>query len=152
MDKIIQELLDEAIRLESNVADLYFLYSKIFRDDREFWLKIADEEMRHASLLRVVTDFVDFGSYIHDIIYANLGELKQVNKDIKEKITQFKKESPSMEVAYKYAIALENGAYELHYQKLVTGTPNTQTLEALQRLTGDDKDHADRITKLLKEK
>ncbi|MFQ5952539.1 MAG: ferritin family protein [Candidatus Omnitrophota bacterium] len=144
-----KELLEEAIKLELNMSDLYLFYSNNFKEDREFWQQMAGEEKEHASLLEMAEDFLNFGSDINDIIYTNLDELKEVNKNIKDTIEKFKKNLPSKEDAYKYAIEQEESAYELHYQKLMTGNPGSKTIETLQELNVDDKNHAERISKLL---
>ena len=144
-----RELLEEAIKLELNVADLYLFYSINFKEDREFWLQMAQEEKEHASVLRISKELVQFGPYLNDLISDNLDELKVVNKNIINTIENFKKTLPSRKDAYKYAIELENSAYELHYQELMTTKSDSKVIEALKRLNADDKDHAERIGKLL---
>ena len=60
-----------------------------------------------------------FDKFPEEIIYNNLNVLKNENKHIRHIIEKHKKKLPAKKEAYKYAYALENTAYELHYQKLV---------------------------------
>ena len=150
MDKEKKELLEEAIQLELNVSNLYRLYSEKFEEDSEFWKQMTKEEVEHAALLELAKDFFD--KFPKKIIYENLDILKSVNKGIKDTIEKYKKELPAKNKAYEYAFALENSAYELHYQKLLTDKSDSEAIKTFQKLNGDDKDHAERIQKLLSTK
>ena len=147
MDKQKKELLEEARRLELNMAKLYIFYSENFKEDSEFWRQIAKEETEHAALLKVVEDFSD--KFPEGIIYTNLDELKNTNKYILDAIEKYRKKSPTKQKAYKQAIELEESAYELHYQKLASIKLDSEVLKRFQKLNADDKDHAERIKKLL---
>lgn len=147
MDKKRGELLEAARQMEKNMSELYFLYKDSFKEDRDFWQKMAKEESEHMALVELAKDFFD--KFPKDIIYNNLDELKKVNNNTKDTIEKYRKTLPSKEEAYKYAFQLENTAYELHYQKLVTDKADSEEMKIFQKLNKYDKDHAERIKRLL---
>lgn len=57
LDKIIDSqdriLLTLAL-CESSIGELYVLYSEYLREMADFWLRIAEEEKRHADILEKV--------------------------------------------------------------------------------------------------
>lgn len=150
MERQKEAMLEEAIALELNVYELYIFYHKTFTEDKSFWLQMAMEEKEHAALLELARDFFPF--FPEEIIYNNLDVLKKTNKDIKETIARYKKQLPSRNEGYHYAINLENSAYELHYQLLATQKSDSEKIQTFQKLNTDDKDHAKRIEELLKKK
>ncbi|MBN1412051.1 MAG: hypothetical protein JW969_14500 [Spirochaetales bacterium] len=147
-DRILN-LLDEAIRLEMSVSDLYFLYSEIFAEDKKFWWQLCIEEKNHASLLRSVMETRDtlFSTNIfpEQMIYDNLDAMKTAIKEIKEKIKQFGNTPPSRDGAFQYALKLEQSAGELHYQKFMTKKSDSRIVAIFQKLNDGDIDHAQRI-------
>jgi len=52
MTEKLNELLEASIELEQCMSELYFLYTNLYPEDREFWWKLANEEINHASLLK----------------------------------------------------------------------------------------------------
>jgi rubrerythrin len=149
MEREKEEILEEAIQLELNMSNLYLFYRESF-EDKAFWKQMAKEEREHAALLELAKDFFD--KFPKEIIYNNLNELKGVNKDIKDTIDKYKKELPARGEAYEYAFGVENSAYELHYHKLLTDKSNSEEIKTFQKLNAADKDHAERINKLLAKK
>jgi len=147
MDK--DELLKEAIQLELNASELYRLYfeNEQFKEDADFWWKISQEEQRHAALLKTAKNI--FNNLPEQLIYDSLAVLKNVNQNIRNTIEKYKKAPPARKEAYLYAYNLENSAYELHYQKMVTEKTDKSDLKTFQKLNADDKDHAERIKNLL---
>jgi len=47
-------LIEKAIQLELNVAELYIRFHKLFPSDASFWWKLAIEEKNHAALLKTL--------------------------------------------------------------------------------------------------
>jgi len=142
-----EELLKEAIKLELNVGDLYRLYSERFTEDSAFWLQMAKEEAHHAGLLDLAQDFFD--GFPEEIVFRNVEVLKKGNRIIEDTVERYKKQLPSKQECYQYAIDLESGAYEVHYQQLVTQSPTSKKMQTFQKINDDDKDHARRIQELL---
>ena len=50
-DKIIK-ILDESIKLELNIADLYLVFHEKIPEDSKFWWQLLLEEKNHATLLK----------------------------------------------------------------------------------------------------
>ncbi len=149
MDREKIDLFEEVIRLETNMVELYNFYSKKFKEDKEFWKKLSNEERHHASIARLAKEFLyDFPK---EILYDNLEELMELNNDIKTTIERYSNILPPKKVAYQYAIDLENMAYEFHYQRLTSLRLNSEQLRLFKKLNKGDKDHALRIERLLVE-
>ena len=146
MDKKNTELLEEAMKLESNMSDLYRLYKESFAQDKKFWRKMAQEESNHESLLKLAQEFFSF--FPEEIVYKDLAELQKINKDIFDTIERYKKQLPSREECYRYAINMEKSSYEFHYQQMVTQPSGSMRIRTLQKLNLDDKDHYKRIEEL----
>jgi len=149
MGNDIDKLVDEAIKLELNVAELYTLYQEYFVEDKEFWKRMADEEKTHASLIKMASEILSISSLLQSFIHENLDELRRANKKIEEAIEGFMENAPPKEEAYKFAVELEESVNELYYQEGVTGTPDSNEMRILQQLNSESKDHAERIKKLL---
>ncbi len=145
----IQQLLQSSIELELNVSELYLQYSVIFEEDKGFWWQLALEEKNHAALLRSAEHYVSLGIFPREVLLDKLDVLHQTNRDILNTIRKFKEAIPEWEPAYRYALLLENSAAELHFQDIMTEDSPSKVLKIFQALSGDDKDHALRIRKLI---
>ena len=150
MEREKEELLEEAVQLELNMADPHLFYYDNFLEDAKFWWQMAKEEKEHAALVELAKDFFD--KFPKDIIYGNIGELKEVNRRIKGALERYKEKSPSKKDAYAFAINIETSAYELHYQQLSVKKSDSEEVKRCQKLNQDDKNHAARIKKLFIEK
>lgn len=144
-----EEALRQAIRMEMNMCSLYLFYRENFVEDKEFWKQLAKEEKEHAAILELAKDFID--KFPKEMAYKNIKELKEVNEKIESVIGDYKRRAPSKEEAYKYAYELEGTAQELHYQKLLKDEPVSEELKIFRKLNEADRDHAERIKKLLAE-
>ena len=56
MNKKITEILNESIRQELLVSDFYGLFETTFREDREFWYILSQEELNHGAILQAERD------------------------------------------------------------------------------------------------
>ena len=134
-------LLDEAIRLENNVSDLY---KKFFHhhDDYEFWWKLAMEEKNHASLLRAGKEYY-LDCFPREILPEALTELKAANRQVEEYLNSAV--IPDRATRFKIALELEDAAGEIHYQRAMEAETGGPMLVLFQKLNNEDKDHAARI-------
>ncbi len=145
--RVVKHFLDESIQLESNVSDLYQLFYVKFPDDSEFWWQLSLEEVNHAALIRSINDlFLPEKILPHGIIQKQINLLNQVNQSIRERIALYKTIPPSRFEAFSYAHELEVSAGEAHYQMFMTENPESNVEKIFQKLNGQDKDHALRIT------
>ena len=52
MKKQLSQLIDESIKLELNIADVYMFFYNTFPEDSDFWWEMALEEKGHANLIK----------------------------------------------------------------------------------------------------
>jgi len=149
MAKNLDELLDISIELEMLMSELYFLYEKLFPEDRQFWWKMANEEVNHASLLESGRIYLDKGLLPEEILFEDIDKLEMTRKRIQDLISAYKRTPPSYQEAYYEAVKLESSATELHFQLLMTGQSDSKIVKIFQELNGNDQDHSRRISELL---
>lgn len=145
-------LIDEAIKTEMNISTLYLLYSELFPEDRDFWWKLSIEEKNHAALLKSAHLYLKLGKLTDEVLYQRLETMKQVNSVILQHIEQYRKDKPSATQAYRYALGLENSAAELHFQQLMESFSEDRIVGIFQKLGGEDRNHAERVSTLISER
>ncbi len=146
MDKNVASLIDESIRLELNVSELYTIFHGLFPEDAQFWWKLVMEENNHAALIRAAKDyFKPVDKFPHNLVHDGLQNLIDVNSNLLSLIKKMKEHAPSREEAFNMAFALENSAGELHFQQFMEKESGETTENIFQKLNKDDKDHARRI-------
>ena len=154
MNENLRQLIDEAIKLELNVADIYLSFHYRFPEDAGFWWKIAIEEKNHAALLRNGKQFfLDAGMFPDELVDTSLEALVGVNNEL-ERILQQEKgdDPPSREAALNLAIKLEELAGEIHFQNAMQQAQHpSEAIKLFQNLNEDDKDHADRIRNYMRQ-
>ena len=143
----LRQLIDEAIKLELNVAEIYLSFHHRFPEDAGFWWKIAIEEKNHAALLRNGKQFfLDAGMFPDDIVGDSLEALIKANNDLGSIIRQEKEAPPSRGVALNLALKLEELAGEIHFQHAMQQAKHpSEAIKLFQSLNEDDKNHAARI-------
>lgn len=144
------EILNEAIDMEYNVAELYEVFAEKFTDDELFWEKIAKEEIKHAEILEGVKLYAKVFEEDRKYLYTKHEVLKKLNIELREKIELFRSVKTDKKTAYEYAYVLESSAFELHFQNMTEDFEKSEMLRKVSILAGDDKDHADRIEKLIR--
>ena len=128
-----EELLKEAIKAEINMAELYKWYAENFTEDREFWGTIAEEERKHASLIRLAQDVLTEEKLAQIFVYDDLDKLKQVNRMMGDLIQKYGEDPPSKEEAYKLAADMESGSFESFYQKKMTDAPESSEMDTTRK-------------------
>ena len=105
------------------------------------------EEINHAALIESVNDvFIDQALLPLGAIDKQTDELNRINILIKEQVQQFKSAPPSRLESFEIAIKLENSFGEFHFELFMTEKSGSQMTEIFQKLNGDDKNHAKRIS------
>jgi len=146
MEQDIFQIVDEAIALELNVAELYLHFHHQFPDDSAFWWQLAVEEKNHAAMLRSGREhLIKAGLFPFGIVSGELNPLVEANKRLAVLLAETKKRTPSREEAFRLAIRLEESAGEIHFETFMKMTPKTSAEQMFQSLNRDDKDHARRI-------
>ena len=152
MNDIMRIFLKESIALELNIGDLYQLFSVKFPQDYDFWWKISIEEMNHAALIESIDyNFLTESILSSDSIEKHSEELKQMNLAVIELIERFKLDSPTRSEAFRLAYGLENSIGESHFELFMTAESGSMVVKILQKLNGDDINHARRLHNYMKE-
>ncbi len=144
-----ERYINEAIKLELNVSDLYLLFYRLFPEDSFFWWMMAVEEKNHAALLKNLKKAY---SIMHEVPcnlnYERIQDLEAVNQEISEILITIK-ENPSRKKAFEYAILLEESAGESHFQIFTENHSDPDHFDIFRQLNMDDKNHAERIQKYM---
>ena len=152
MNDIIRPFLKESIAIELNIGDLYQLFSAKFPQDYDFWWKISIEEMNHAALIESIDDnFISDSIFSSDSIEKQTEDMRQMNLYLMRLIERFKLGSPTRSEALKLAYELENSIGESHFELFMTAKSSSMAVKILQKLNGDDINHAKRIVNYMKE-
>ena len=146
------QLTNEAVQLETNVGKLYLRFRECFPEDEAFWGQLAIEENNHAELIRSAVDFFMAGDVIPEqVLLAPLASLRAANRKLSKRLEEYARKPPSRAEAFYVALATENSAGEIHFQRLVTESANSRVVELFQQLNTDDKDHAERIVTYMRD-
>ena len=146
MDTITEKFIDEAIKLEINMYKIYTLFQELFPEDSDFWKKLASEEINHAETIRKIKPFICLDKEMSNKFDSEYMEsIQNENEKMQKIIDEFEKDSTRSN-AFKIALELENNAIEIHYQTyLVNAKKDSYVANVFKGLTGDDKNHAQRV-------
>lgn len=149
----LRQLIEEATRMEIDVAKVYLSFHHRFHEDADFWWKLAIEEEDHAALLLSGKQyFLDVGMFPHELVDNSLATLKNLNREL-EYIIKYEEEHPlSRAAAFNLAIKLEESAGEMHFQHAMHETEHpSEALKLFQSLNEADVDHAARIRNYMRQ-
>lgn len=146
MNQKLDQLFDEAIKLELNAAALYTLFYDTFPGDAEFWWRLVLEEKGHAALLESgKRNFAPAGFFPLDLLSAPLEELIVANRDVEELVEKYRESAPLREEAFNVALLFERFAGEAHFQQFMEQDADSGIKDMFRHLNKDDKDHEQRI-------
>ena len=146
----LDELIEESIALEHNVAALYQTFSETLPEDSDFWWQLHLEEKSHASLIRAAKEsFAKRGKFPYDMVADSIEDLKNSNVKIKGLTGHFQANPPTRSGACEIAITLENNAGEIHYTQFMERDAGNPVEAVFQQLNRGDKDHEQRIREYL---
>ena len=139
-------LIEESIRLELNVAELYRIFLEGFPEDATLWQKLHREEKNHARLLRTAKDsFLKHGTFPAGLVADCLETLAGSNATVEGLVEKHAESLPSRTEACRIAIRIEESAGECHYLKFMKKQPDNGLDTVLQLLNQEDTDHAKRL-------
>ncbi|MFC1552529.1 hypothetical protein ACFL6P_08205 [Candidatus Latescibacterota bacterium] len=152
MNKQLKLLIEESIKLELNVAELYKFFNQAFREDAYFWWTLIEEEKNHANLIRKIGE-LDFltNEIIAEIIPAKLQTISEANEKLSSCVDEYKTNPPSREEAFNVALKFEKSAVEIHYQKFMNKNVDDMLTQTFQNLNDGDKDHIKRLRSYMEE-
>ena len=85
-----------------------------------------------------------------ELYYNNINEMINLNNRITEIKEQVKNKQISKFDAYQFAFEIENSSYELYYQNAISLQSNSEIMNIYSTLNKGDKNHGERIQKLIK--
>jgi len=142
----LEDLINESIRLEKNVGQLYKFFHLNFPEDQDFWWQIYMEEQNHASLIAGMKHTVLIKKDIPEELFDfAIDDLRATNLLISKLIENYKSQKPERAETFKTAWKLENTAGEMHIQNIAESQSDFEMIKIFQKLNADDKDHALRI-------
>jgi ferritin len=151
-EQLIQ-VMNESIKLESHVADLYMIFSEAFPGDCAFWYQLHMEEKNHTSIIQSAREaWLSGREPPLELLAPNVDELIELNSKLASLLEEYKENPPSREIAFNLAVDLEESAGEAHLQNAMEQPPTSTLMELFQMLTGDDKKHASRIRTYMRDK
>ena len=148
MKEEYRQVIEESIKIELQVAELYLLFYSYLPQDKEFWWKIALEEKNHAALIRSLGDLSEYlTEFPKNLFPSSVIELEKTNTVLSSLIEKFAAEPPDRETAFNTAIKIEESAGELHYQGFMENEKNSsmKVSEIFRQLNREDKNHSIRI-------
>lgn len=105
------------------------------------------EEINHAALIESIDDgFIDETLLPISTMNKRTDELSRMNLFIKDQIQLFKSVPPSRLESFQIGIKLENSIGEFHFELFMTEKSGSPMTEIFQKLNGEDKNHANRIS------
>jgi hypothetical protein len=149
----LTQLFNEAIKLESNVADLYMMFCKTFHEDYGFWYQLHMEEKNHASIIQSAREaWLSGKEFPCEMLAPKVDELIGLNTKLAFLLEKYSEDPPSREIAFNVALDLEESAGEAHFQDAMGKPPSSTLMEVFQMLNGEDKEHASRIRTYMRDK
>jgi rubrerythrin len=140
----IEAVFRPLIDLERAIADLYGHWSDVYEADREaafVWVKMANEEKGHASLVDYERRVVQKNPKMSGEVDISLAEVASATEAVRNCLQG---QPLSLEDAVRFAYDLETAAAESHYRNAVKlSHPELQRL--LDCLGSEDRQHIERL-------
>jgi hypothetical protein len=150
-----KEIISLLAENEEAVSNLYRLYAEKFPYYRDFWLKLAKEELEHADLIRTLFLYSKRQQdiFIRDIMF-NTGAIKWVINYTKNVIQEAKIKEYDIVHALSLALDIENSLVEKKLFQLFEGDdPKLQnTLKYLEKSSESHKTRIKDLWAIEKEK
>jgi hypothetical protein len=136
---------------EMTLAELYSLCASTWEEDREFWLDIWKDEIKHAQYVSRIIEIVSKKPEGFEKGRPfNVFTVETTVSDIRNKIEMTKKgDFPKNNLLF-IARDLENGYLEERYGEIVS-TDNIEYNSLMQRAVTDTREHKDKIVQKIKE-
>lgn len=149
----LRRLIEEAIKLELNMAKAYLSFQHGFAEDANFWSQIANEERNHAALLKIGEQyFLDAGMFPSELVDTSLESLINANNELECTFMRGKGTPPSRAFAFNFALKFEESVGEIHFQQAMQKVEHpSEAIKILQSLNEADKDHANRIRNYMRQ-
>jgi rubrerythrin len=146
MQQTLEQLIDESIELELNVAEVYTVFLNTFPEDYELWSRLVSEEEKHADLLQSMkSTFLLPHQFPSNLLVSSVKMLKQTNKRLISIIKKYGKKPPLRESTFKIALDIERSAGELNFHLAAEKSPDSSIMKIFQTLNKDCGGHTEKI-------
>jgi hypothetical protein len=146
MKQTLEQLIDESITLELNVADVYKIFLNTFPEDYELWSRLVREEEKHADLIQSMkSTFLVPHQVPSDLLVSSVEMLKKTNKRLATIIKKYGRKPPLRESAFKIALDIERSAGEFNFQLAAEKLPDSGIMKIFQELNRDCRNHTKKI-------
>lgn len=146
MNQTLEQLIDEFIKLELNVADVYKVFYNTFPEDAELWLRLVREEESHADLIQSMrSTFLLSRQIPSDLLASSKEMLEKTNNRLISILKKYSKKPPLREAAFKVALDIERSAGEFNFQLATEKSPDSGIMKIFQELNKDCRDHTKKI-------
>jgi hypothetical protein len=146
MKQTLEQLIDESIKLELNVAGVYRIFLNTFPEDSELWSKLIREEEKHADLIQSMrSSFLLPRQFPSDLLASPMRMLKKTNNRLVSILKKYNKVQPLRESAFKVALDIERSAGEFNFQLATEKLPDSGIMKIFQTLNKDCRNHTEKI-------
>ena len=153
MNEELSQQMEESIKLELHVAELYELFAAAFPEDVDFWQELCWEEKHHAHLIITMKGpLLSSDEFPEELLSYSLKDLIEANNKLKSLIKKYSNMPPSRKDAFNIAISIEKSAGEIHYQQAMDAPFHLNYMEIWQQLNEEDKNHVKRIGTYMSQK
>ena len=129
---------------EEMVAQLYLLYSQKTTGAQQFWLSLAEEEKKHAWLIRTFRSQLNKGDLVFKKDRFSQEAILLFAKFLSQAIARAQTQNLSLMEAFKTAFQAENGLLERKFFTVfVTDAPALK--EIMQILKDDTERHVQKV-------
>ena len=137
----VLSVMNDMVRLELALADLYQACSEQFPEDSNFWLAIKRQEELHAKYLRILTDLI--ASHPQEFSFGRPFNSKVIGiilSSVTGYTDQVRKGQLQRQRALVIAKDIENSVLEANYGDIVT-TKNLEFKKTLDLISNDTLSH-----------
>ncbi len=115
-----RHLIDQLVKYESSIAELYFAFSQAYPEKVNFWLKISEAEKEHARLLQSLNTVMDQGYLFFNLNRFDQGTIDAQIKRVTKETAAVKEAPPSLLQAMAIALSIEASIVDAHFYDTVT--------------------------------
>ncbi|MHC4321762.1 MAG: hypothetical protein ACYST3_05750 [Planctomycetota bacterium] len=153
MKQTLEQLIDEFIKLELNVADVYKVFCNTFPEDSELWLRLIQEEEKHADLIQSMrSTFLLPRQFPPDLLASSRQTLDKTNNRLVSMLKKYSKKPPLRESAFKAALDIERSAGEFNFHLAAEKLPDSGIMKIFQELNRDCRNHTKKINTYMNNK
>lgn len=127
------------------IKQLYDFFAEYFPQKKEFWLKIANEEQRHADFLKTLETNEAHVSWFTNSSHLSLAAIQSSIDFVIQERERMKVSGTTLLKAYAFSKGLEDALIEKQFSKLTVNVP-PEIAHVVAVLVADTQRHAQEMT------